>query len=183
MWHLLLLLITPSHDLKRTWGKDQTKTALDQSIYFCKTIARKEATSQIWIPVIHWWEDTLWLKALNKKYSKVSTWFTHSSQTFPPLLVGNNDGAWHHQIQTKSASSKSAFKINTTIYVNHFIGIYAIKVNSCPEKERDEEKREVKHGCLARANLKNNSSSGFPAVSYSRVNSASTNYRRNYYKI
>lgn len=73
---------------------------------------------------------------------------------------------WHHQIQTKSASSKSAFKINTTIYVNHFIGIYAIKVNSCPEKERDEEKREVKHGCLARANLKNNSSSGFPAVSY-----------------
>lgn len=52
----------------------------------------------------------------------------------------------NHQVQTKkSASWKSAFKINTTIYVNRSISINASKVNSCPEKERDEEKDKVKH--------------------------------------
>lgn len=52
---------------------------------------------------------------------------------------------------------KSAFKINTTIYVNYSTGIYAIKINPCPEKERDEEKDKVKQDHLAHANLKDNS--------------------------
>ena len=34
---------------------------------------------------------------------------------------------------------KGAFKINKTIYVYRSVGIYATKINSCPEKERQGE--------------------------------------------
>lgn len=59
----------------------------------------------------------------------------------PTSLSGEQHGDTerHHKYKPKVLLEKVLSKLNTTIYVNHFIGIYAIKVNSCPEKERDKE--------------------------------------------
>lgn len=60
--------------------------------------------------------------------------------------------------KSKVLLEKSAFKINTTIYVNHSIGIYCMQLKSTPAlRKRETRRKKVKHDCLAHACLKDDS--------------------------
>lgn len=48
---------------------------------------------------------------------------------------------------------KSAFKINTTLYVNYSIGIYAVK-NQSPALRKRETRRKIKESNIGTRNLK-----------------------------
>lgn len=130
---------------KKTWAMDQTKAVSDKSTPLRplqeKRLLHRYETQLYTGGKTHFGRKHWRKKTTTKRYSKVSTWFTrqvkHSHRSEGGNYVGALSATKLKNQKPKSASWKSAFKINTTISENRSIGIKCNLIRLLPwERER-----------------------------------------------